>query len=238
MYYHYIVLTKDPRSTADWIKQTVNATIKKYEKTYEMLHNKQKNIVKIFIDEITQFQKTLERGEKKLNEIIRSKSPTSLTIALQLHPHAQNLDNSITGQEAFLLYDTFGFPLDLTIEIAQQQWYQVDHLGFESSLEQAKDRSRNATANKFSRDTDRAKYLQNISPTKFIWYDQREQTDPTILKQFELDGQYIMIFDSTPFYAESGGQTGDNGQIILDDGTSKTIIDVKKYDSVYLHFVQ
>jgi len=47
-----------------------------------------------------------------------------------------------------------------------------------------------------------------------------------------------MIFDSTPFYAECGGQTGDNGQIILDNGTSKTIVDVKKYDSVYLHFVQ
>ncbi|USN57086.1 MAG: hypothetical protein H6766_01065 [Candidatus Peribacteria bacterium] len=64
-------------------------------------------------------------------------------------------------------------------------------------------------------------------------------TDPQVVKQIVLDdGRLVMIFDTTPFYAESGGQTGDRGTLTFDDGSTKTIVDVKKYGGVFLHFVE
>jgi len=82
----------------------------------------------------------------------------------------------------------------------------------------------------FKKGTDWSKYLEGIQPTQFIGYENLESENSKILKDFDVEGQRVLIFDKTPFYAESGGQTGDKGKIILDSGETVEIEEVKKYE--------
>ncbi|PID34546.1 MAG: hypothetical protein CR971_02715, partial [candidate division SR1 bacterium] len=80
---------------------------------------------------------------------------------------------------------------------------------------------------------------QGIEKTEFIGYDKQNlvSEDMKILKDIDINGQRVLIFDKTPFYAESGGQNGDSGTLILDNGEKVDIVDVKKYEGIFLHFV-
>jgi alanyl-tRNA synthetase len=145
----------------------------------------------------------------------------------------------ITGADAFLLSDTYGFPLELTQELALERGYTVDVDGYEQALADAREKAQKDAKSTFSRGVDWAQYLDGVPPTLFVGYDSLDVVDPQIIKQIVLDdGRLVMIFDQTPFYAESGGQTGDRGVITFDDGSTKTITDVKKYGDVFLHFVE
>jgi alanyl-tRNA synthetase len=105
-------------------------------------------------------------------------------------------------------------------------------------MDQAKQRSKADAKNVFKRWIDWAKYLEGIPPTEFVGYDKLELENPKLLKYFEVEWNKVYIFDKTPFYAEWWGQTGDKGEIILDDGTVLKVKDVKKVAGVYLHFVE
>jgi alanyl-tRNA synthetase len=174
----------------------------------------------VFIAEINQFQKTLDNGRKEFMKITSTVS-----------------NKQISGADAFKLYDTFGFPLELTKELAQEQNMTVNEIDFQDELQAQKQRSRQATKGKFTKDIDWSVYIQDIPTTQFIGYDSLEARDAKLLKDFEVNGHRVLIFDKTPFYAESGWQTGDNGTVTLDSGETLRVLDVKRYEGIFLHIV-
>ncbi len=185
------------------------------------------SIVDTIQKECIQFQKTIDNWQKMLNEILEKNSKTNL----------------IDWKDAFKLYDTYGFPLELTREIAQENWFQIDEDWFTKEMETQQERSRKWSKNKFTIDVDRSKYLTWLPATKFIGYDItshcEEWNDTAILlKDFDVNRQRIVVFDQTPFYAESWWQTGDVWKIILDSWEILEVVSVKKYEWIFLHFVK
>jgi len=90
----------------------------------------------------------------------------------------------------------------------------------------------------FAKEVDRAAYIDEIPPTEFVGYGNLLAEDVSLLKDFEVEGQRVLIFDKSPMYAESGGQVGDQGVVELDGGEVVRIKDVQKYGGVWLHFVE
>lgn len=174
----------------------------------------------ILLKEIEQFKKTLTNGQKELQKI------------------TQNMTTKqVSWSDVFKLYDTFGFPLELTKELAHEKWLVIDEEGFQKSLEEQKSRSRKATKRKFSIGIDRSTYVQDIPETVFVGYDSLEYDNPILLKDFTVKEQRVLIFDHTPFYAEGWWQTGDRGVVTLDSWEELIIQDVKNYEWIFLHFV-
>ena len=180
-----------------------------------------KNISVVLIKEAHQFQKTIAHGQKLLDELIKWANK-----------------KTISGKDIFKLYDTFGFPLELTKEILEENWLSVDVQWFEKEMEVQQERSRAWSKDMFKQWTDRASHLQGILPTTFVGYETLKSDDMKLLKDFEISWQRILVFNTTPFYAESGGQIWDRGVVMLDDGTEVNIVQVQKYNWIFLHFVE
>lgn len=145
---------------------------------------------------------------------------------------------TLSWDKVFTLYDTHGFPVDLTREIAQAQGWSIDDEWFDLAMEKAQELSRQGSQGMFSKNIDRSAYIDDVMPTKFVWYDELEVEGVQLLKDFEVHGQRVLIFNVTPFYAEGGGQTWDTGTIFLDSGEFVHVTDVQKFGWVRLHFVQ
>jgi len=180
-----------------------------------------KNISAVLIKEIHQFQKTIANWQKLLDELIKWADK-----------------KTISGKDIFKLYDTFGFPLELTKEIVEEKGLALDVKWFEKEMEAQQERSRAWSKDMFKQWIDRASHLQWIPPTKFVWYEMLESDGMKLLKDFEIQWQRILVFDTTPFYAESGGQMWDRGVVVLDDGKEVNVIQVQKYNGIFLHFVE
>ena len=187
----------------------------------ELVTNKQlvKSVVK---EEEISFLRTLDQGLVMFN---------SLT--------SQSKDNIISGTKAFELYDTFGFPFDLTKIIAKEKGFKVDEEGFSLELEKQRNRSKNASENSMG---DWTIIFDKNHNSKFIGYDLLE-AEINILKYRKIESKkegisYQLIFDQTPFYAESGGQIGDRGKIEIEDGKFIEIVDTVKEGSLVLHITK
>jgi alanyl-tRNA synthetase len=139
---------------------------------------------------------------------------------------ASKSDKTIPGEDAFRLYDTYGFPVDLTADIARERGMSVDMAGFERAMEAQRERAR--AASKFeSKAQLPAEVASRLSPTKFLGYETLEAKDTKVLAILR-DGRAVdalqpgesaaVILDRTPFYAESGGQVGDTGALELASG--------------------
>lgn len=178
-------------------------------------------VISLLEKEVTQFQKTITNGQKLLQDIIKSSKKKTISWA-----------------DAFKLYDTFGFPVELTKEIAMEAKCTVDEIWFAKEMGAQQQRSRAGSKNMFTQDVDRSKYIIDLPATKFVWYDTMKADKTKLLKDFEVGGQRILVFDQTPFYAESGWQISDSGIVVLDSGDQLHIKEVKKYEWVFLHFVQ
>lgn len=143
---------------------------------------------------------------------------------------------NITGEEAFKLYDTFGFPLDLTKLVATEKGLTVDEKGFEVEMQKQKDRSRSAAV----LDTEDWVTVNDIPSSKFVGYDSLE-TKAKVVKYRKVTGKgkelYQIILDQTPFYAESGGQVGDSGTLTIHN-SPLTITDTKKENDLIIHFAE
>lgn len=216
--YRSVVLLNKITETAKFIEEMIDHVWSRLQidaKTNQ-------NIAKILLAEISTFQKTLNNGLKVLEDIITK----------------GNKDKQINWSDTFKLYDTFGFPLELTQEIAQEKGWTIDESWFQSELTKQQDRSRAATKDMFSKGTDRSAYIQWLPSTQFIWYKELQNTESKLLKDFVVNDQRVLVFDKTPFYAEWGGQTWDRGVITLDSGEQVQVVDVKKYEGIYLHIVQ
>ncbi|MDQ2770278.1 MAG: alanine--tRNA ligase, partial [Bacteroidota bacterium] len=176
-------------------------------------------VQRVIEEEEISFLKTLETGLRRLDALEES---------------ARTNGGVIDGKTAFELSDTFGFPLDLTALIAREKGLTVDEEGFKKELAKQKDRSRNAQETEQS---DWVTVTEHDAPNVFVGYDQDEAT-ARLLRYRKVDKkgktEYQLVFDQTPFYAESGGQIGDTGY--LESTLSKVrVIDTKKENDLIIH---
>ncbi|MDG2990337.1 alanine--tRNA ligase [Candidatus Synechococcus calcipolaris G9] len=187
------------------------------------------------------FLKTLDRGEKILGEMIAKSQGNKKQNTKQAKQHQHQ--NQISGQDAFILFDTYGFPLELTQEIAEEQGLTVDVKGFEAAMAEQRQRSQAAHETidvtiQGSLDT----LADHLHPTPFHGYEQFALT--TTVQAILLGGhptdiagpgtQVQVILEETPFYAESGGQIGDRGYLAGNDVLVQ-IEDVQKQKGLFIH---
>jgi len=172
---------------------------------------------KVVFEEENNFLNTLEKGLRKMDDIIASKQ------------------KNINGESAFELYDTYGFPLDLTQLIAQENNLTVDEEGFKAEMQKQKNRSRNATELNVD---DWITVQETDVQSSFIGYSEKECTTNIIkYRKIKSKGkeQYQIVLQQTPFYAESGGQIGDTGILEFANGIIE-IVDTKKENDLFIHF--
>ena len=173
---------------------------------------KQKELVsKVIQEEETAFLRTLESGLKRLDQLMTDQ--TSKTIS--------------DGKTVFELYDTFGFPTDLTGLIARENGFTIDEAGFTAEMQKQKDRSRKASASQTGDWTE----LQPHEGSSFTGYDSlQEKARLTRYRTVKTKDKEInqFVLDRTPFYGESGGQIGDTGLLTLSNGKKIPVIDTKK----------
>ena len=191
-----------------------------FEHVFPELKKQEEFVGKVIKEEEEAFLRTLEKGLKKIDTVIAQSASSKM----------------ISGADAFELLDTYGFPIDLTILIAQENNMQVDEQGFESEMKIQKDRSRAATA----LDTEDWQIINEGNSEGFIGYDTLETTT-TILRTRKVSGKgkelFQIVLDKTPFYAESGGQVGDTGSLTV-NGNAIEIIDTKKENDLIIHFTE
>ncbi|HSH19480.1 MAG TPA: alanine--tRNA ligase, partial [Draconibacterium sp.] len=186
------------------------------------LKSQQNLIEKVIMEEEESFLRTLSTGIRLLDDIISKAKKEKLT--------------EIQGKDAFTLFDTFGFPLDLTELIARENGLGVDEAGFKVEMEAQKNRSRNAAA----QETDDWVEIRKIEQTEFLGYDKLEAAI-RIARYRKVTQQkrtfYQLVFDQTPFYGESGGQVGDSGYIEF-EGVKTPVFDTQKENNLIVHLVE
>ncbi len=188
---------------------------------YPELVTASENVMRVLKLEEERFVETLDQGMRILEADISNMS-----------------GHTISGETAFRLYDTYGFPIDLTADIARERELTVDHAGFEIAMDAQRERAR--TASQFGVDYNHA--IEVDEDTVFTGYDSTEQQS-TVLEMF-VDGEQVevigqdqravIVLDETPFYAESGGQVGDTGKLITDNAVF-LVEDTQKQGKAYLH---
>ncbi|MCU0421104.1 MAG: alanine--tRNA ligase, partial [Cyclobacteriaceae bacterium] len=178
------------------------------------LHQQQEYVGKVVFEEESSFLRTLEKGLKRMDAI----------------------DRNITGEQAFELYDTFGFPFDLTALIARERGFTVDEAGFQQEMAKQKSRSKADAA----KETGDWTVLREDEKTEFIGYDALNATARLIkyrtIKQKNKE-LFQLVLDKTPFYAESGGQVGDTG--VIETGSERlAVVDTKKENELVIHLTE
>jgi alanyl-tRNA synthetase len=189
---------------------------------YPELAQQQKLIESVTREEEMSFLKTLDRGIKMMDDYMAKNAATKV----------------IPGEDAFVLYDTFGFPIDLTELIATENGYKVDLDRFNVELQKQKDRARHATANEFG---DWVIYNDG-EEEEFVGYDFTKIDGVRLLKQRTVKQKnktmFQLVFERTPFYAEMGGQIGDTGVIISEDGETIKILNTVKENNLTIHIAE
>jgi len=200
------------------LNQLVPVLAKQFETVFPELQQQLDFVTKVVKEEEDSFLRTLDKGLKRIDDIV-----------------SNVVDKTIAGKDAFELFDTFGFPVDLTRLIAAENSLSVDEKGFESEMQQQKNRSRAATIV----DAEDWTVLKEGS-NKFVGYDSLEAKASVIkYRKVKAKGKELfqIVLDTTPFYAESGGQVGDKG--ILTIGNSPfTIIETRKDNDLIIHFAE
>ncbi len=214
----------------EFTTQVAEVAISLAEDAYPNLRQRENNIKAELQREESRFLQTLERGEKLLEEIIAKVK--------------QQGKIQISGEDAFTLFDTYGFPLELTQEIAEENNLTVDVAGFDVEMEKQRQRAREAHETiDLTVQGSLDKLAEHIHATEFLGY-----TEPTATakveailvngiaeEEAEAGTEVQIVLDKTPFYAESGGQIGDKGYL-SGEGVVVTINDVKKESDFYVHF--
>ena len=201
-----------------FINQLVPILAEQFDGVFPELKKQQDFVQKVVLEEEVSFLRTLATG-------------------IQRFERFETNNQIINAEFAFELYDTFGFPIDLTDLMAREKGWTVDLKGFELELQKQKTRSRAATAV----DTGDWITVKGEDAVEFVGYDELE-TECKVLKYRKITAkgkeQYQLVLNRTPFYAESGGQVGDTGKIKDKSGLNEYLVtDTKKENGLIVHFV-
>ena len=210
-----------------FLVETVTVAINESCNAYPELETKRDYILKVISMEEDRFDATVDAGLAILSNLIRGAV-------------SENAD-TISGEEVFKLYDTFGFPIDLTREIAAESHLKIDEETFKSLMTRQRQRARDARANIGGWDESSKSILSELPKTEFTGYtDYRSSAKVLAILTDEgsvdsvSEGDCSVILDRTPFYGEGGGQIGDTGTIYSDSFIA-SVYDTKKNDGIYIH---
>ena len=211
-------------ATKPFFHELVPVLVAEMGNTYPMLIKTSEQIERIVLKEETQFALTLDQGMRILDEAIAGLS-----------------DQVIPGAVIFKLYDTYGFPADLTGDIARERNLLLDIPGFESEMAQQRNRAR--AASKFQGEGVEDLAIEAV--TAFLGYETLNLRASVVaihdgsrfVDSWAGDGAVSVVLDQTPFYAESGGQVGDRGSLIA-DGVALRVLDTRKSGGAIVHYCQ
>ena len=190
--------------------------IKQMGTAYPELVDQKTTIEKVIANEESAFNKTLERGLQLFDKM--------------------SAKGSITGEEAFSLYDTYGFPFDLTALIAEERKLSIDKSGFDSCMNQQKERARSSQKKEVVLTAEDS----NLTKTDFKGFDLNSEVFSAEIISIESvdENTSSIILDQTILYGEMGGQIGDTGTLTTNDGTAYSVIDTQVKNGIYLHLVE
>lgn len=201
-----------------FLYKLVDVVVENYGEAYPDLVKNKEKIIDVIKKEEERFAKTLDRGYKMLDEFIDAKK-------------------DIDGESAFKLYDTYGFPFELTKEIAEENGLKVDEAGFKAAMQEQKDRAKAATAKiSVTGDIKYAKVEEEVGSTEFIGYEETE-CEAKVLALIEGEGYTDVVLDRTPFYAECGGQVGDSGYLV-NETLKAEVLTTFKVNHLFVHRCQ
>ena len=189
---------------------------------YPELKAQNELIVRVIKEEEDSFLRTLENGIKRMDAIMADTKATGKSI--------------IDGKEAFTLFDTYGFPLDLTELIARENGLTIDEEGFQANMQAQKERARNAAA------VENGDWVElHTGTTEFVGYDFFEaETEVLRYRQIKQKNKtfYQIVLAKTPFYGEMGGQVGDKGVLVFGESETIKVIDTKRENNLAVHIVE
>ncbi len=190
---------------------------------YPELREKREYIRKIISIEEEKFSQTLDQGETILAEYMREAAEAGRS--------------ELDAAKAFKLYDTYGFPIELTEEIIAEAGLSVDMDGFNAYMEKQKETARSARGNDDELAWDERETDMELPPTEFSGYEKITDSG-TVLAVLDSGEELNLVLDRTPFYAESGGQAADSGVITGDEGFRGAVCDVQKRDGIFYHKIK
>lgn len=198
------------------------------------ISERREQVEKVLLQEEQRFAETLSQGMKLLEGAVADLEE----------------GDEISGDTVFRLYDTYGFPEDLTADYAREHGFQLDHAGFEAAMDQQRERARNSSRFGGADDGELQSALNKVVAAKkhgetlFLGYKHHNANARVIAlfdakgnscEQLEGDQEGVVLLDRTPFYAESGGQVGDTGELV--SGAARFVVsDTRKYGAMFLHF--
>ena len=207
-----------------FLYKLVNRLVAEMGDTFPELKAQQGLIEKVIEEEEAAFLRTLANGIRLLEGMMTAQTQEGATAS----------ENKISGTDAFLLYDTYGFPIDLTELVARERGFRVNLPEFEQELAKQKERSRNATAAQEGDWIEVRPYRQSL----FLGYD-HTQCEAQIVRYRSVKTKdktvFQIILNQTPFYAESGGQVGDTGLLVGVSGEKIPILDTKRENNLIVH---
>ena len=215
----------------NFLSEVIRVVAEIYKPEYPELLKDFDRIVRIIKQEENKFQETIDQGLEILNNLIDELK--------------EDKKSQISGEDAFKLYDTYGFPIDLTIEIAADNDIDVDEEGFKKQMQIQKDKSRQSKGFKGGWEEDQLN-IEGFSKTEFLGYDKLELVtgiesiilDSKRVSEIKKGDKAIIILKKTPFYAESGGQVGDQGIIQSKNAKLKVLDTQKNAEETYYNFVE
>lgn len=208
----------------EFLYEVAETVIDASKSAYPELDEKREYITKIIKKEEERFDATIDNGLNVLNKYIEDANAEGR--------------KTLTGAEAFKLHDTYGFPLDLTVEMAAEKGLGVDIDGFNAAMDEQKQTAKNARKDGSSWDDDTAFDFSGITPTEFVGYETLE-ADAEIKGMETNEGMAYIVTDKTPFYAEMGGQVGDIGTILQNGEVIGNVVNTTKTgDGLYVHHTE
>jgi len=216
----------------EFLFEVADTVINESAQGYPELAEKRDYIKKIIRIEEERFAKTIDNGLAILNDYIKETK--------------ENSEKTLSGDKAFKLNDTYGFPIDLTVEICEEAGLLVDLEGYQKELSVQKETARNARKDGSSWEDNESYNFENATATKFVGYDSLTASSKIvgIATEGEVSAEIsegetgIIVTEETPFYAEMGGQAGDKGKITTANAKAKVIETKKNGNGVYMHFVE
>ena len=204
-----------------FLYQVVDTVIHENEGQYPDLREKQTYITKVIRTEEENFGRTIDGGMKIFSDLLAE--------------HKQKLEKIFSGADAFRLYDTFGFPIDLTMEMAADEGLSVDENAFQKLMKEQKERAREARKALGDLGWAGVEFGKDVPATEFVGYDHNEcdakivaiVADEELRDEVAAGAEAVVVLDQSPFYAEMGGQVADHGTITA-DGVVFTVADVQK----------